>query len=142
MENISAHITYNQSVYSDTALRYNIQNIPTEENILNMEDLAVNIYEPIYLHFKGKIRINSFFRSKELNKILKGVSNSQHLALNGSAIDIESIDASLSNKDIFDLVLDNLVFDQLISEHANNIEPKWIHISFNKKNNRSQVIYT
>lgn len=140
--NISKNITYSQAIYSGAAIKNKIGNIPSERNLINMEILAEMVYEPIYTYFGGSIYITSFYRSPEVNKKLKGAKNSQHQAINGAALDFVSIDPKISNKDIFHWIIDNLEFDQLISEYADaEGNPKWIHVSFNKDKNRNQVIY-
>ena len=77
------------------------------------------------------------FRSKELNSAIKGSLKSSHL--NGEAMDITSMGGK-SNLEMFHYIKDNLCFDQLIWEFGK--EPKWLHVSFNKDNNRKQVLVT
>jgi hypothetical protein len=132
-------VSYESSIYSATAIRYNIDNIPSEKSLQNMITLAENVIEPICKKFK--VSISSFYRSPKLNKLVGGSKNSQHQALKGAAVDIISIDSKYSNKDIFNWVLDNLEFDQLIWEFGDTNNPAWVHISYNKNNNRNQVIY-
>jgi len=141
MENISKHISYNRSIYSKTALKYKINNVPSEQNLNFMRDTALNIYEPIYAKFGKKVYISSFYRSPELNKKIGGVPNSQHQALRGAAMDLEIFDDTLTNKDLFEWIIDNLEFDQVISEYSVDGIPAWVHVSFNKDHNRKQVVY-
>ena len=64
--------------------------------------------------------------------------------MNGEAMDITSMacgkENCKSNLDMFHWIKDNLEFDQLIWEFGK--EPKWLHVSFNKDNNRQQVLVT
>jgi len=143
MSNISKHLTYNQIIFSNTALKYNIPNIPSNSNLEYIKDLAENIYEPIYNKYDGKVYITSCYRSPELNSKLGGVKSSQHQALRGAALDLVSTNPKVQNIEIFNWVLDNLEFDQLIAEKMDNEDnPKWLHISYNKNSNRNQLIYT
>ena len=82
------------------------------------------------------ININSFFRRAELNSLIGGSKNSQHLCNNGVAMDLDSD----NNKEIFDYIHDNLVFDQLIWEYGDNDNPAWVHVSYHKDNNRQQSL--
>jgi hypothetical protein len=141
MKDISEHLTYNQVVYSEIAIRYSLNNIPTEDSIKYIRDLAEYVYEPIYKQFKGKIRVTSCYRCSKVNKLINGSKSSQHQALKGAAIDISSTDSKVTNKQLFDWVLSHLDIDQLIWEYGNTEEPAWVHISFHKDHNRNQVIY-
>eukprot|EP01050_Picozoa_sp_SAG11_P008546 SAG11_NODE_760_length_7303_cov_1.671016_4_plen_154_part_00 len=92
---ISDHITFAEAIHSNTAKRYSIDNTPNEEQTNNMKMLAEKIFEPLRLWVGGPIKINSMFRSEELNKAIGGSSSSQHCK--GMAMDIEtSIDSHLT----------------------------------------------
>src|SRR3990167_10086952 len=138
--NISEHITFQEATNSATAARKGILNIKNEKQIENMKILAEKVFEPLrhYISLKrGKttaIRINSFFRSEELNKVIGGSATSQHC--NGQAIDISCNYPDFNNKDLFLAIRDKSAFDQLISEFPKNNIPSWVHVSFNKDGNR------
>lgn len=140
-ELISNNLTLEQVTFSSTAIRYSIKNTPSAENLVFIKDLAESIWEPLYKRFNGKLKVTSCYRCNKLNKLIKGSPYSQHKALKGAAIDLVSTDLNCSNKEIFTWVLDNLEFDQLIWEFGNKNNPAWVHISYNKNNNRNQVIY-
>jgi hypothetical protein len=132
MNNISEHITFEEATQSATAKKMNIANIPNVEELACMVTVANECFEKIRAWYSKPIRINSFFRCVELNKLVGGARNSQHVK--GEAIDIDA--GSLSeNRKIFDWCKKNLVFDQLIWEYGG----EWIHISFKKGMNRNQV---
>jgi len=132
MNNISEHITFEEATQSATAKKMNIANIPSVEELASMVTVANECFEKIRSWYGKPIRINSFFRCAELNKLVGGARNSQHVK--GEAIDIDA--GSLSeNRKIFDWCKKNLVFDQLIWEYGG----EWIHISFKKGMNRNQV---
>ena len=140
MDNISKHITYAEAVKSRTAKKYGFTNIPNEEQVKNMRFIAEIVFEPLREYFKIPIHINSFFRSREVNKKMGGSYTSQHCK--GEAIDLDAqIFGHITNKDVFDYILNNLEFDQLISEYPDNKgEPSWVHVSYRKGKNRYQVI--
>lgn len=139
MENISNHITYDEAVYSSTAKRLGIDNIPTKEQLESMRHLAIGIFEPLRKYFNTRIGISSFFRSSTLNKAIKGSKTSQHMK--GEAMDIDAdIYGVITNKDIFDYIKDNLVFDQLIWEAGTDKNPGWVHVSLSDNSNCREVL--
>lgn len=137
--NISEHITLIESYKSQIAERFGINNIPPTEVLPAMKLVAEMCFEPIRNHFGVPIYVSSFYRSKELNKRVKGSDTSQHIK--GEAMDIDAdIFGGITNKQIFDWAKANLKFDQLIWEYGDDSNPAWVHISFRKNNNRNQVI--
>lgn len=124
---------------SETAKKYKIKNIPNQAARANIYNLAKNILEPIAQAFDGKIRINSGYRSPELNSKVGGSNSSQHST--GAAVDIVAISGG-SNKKLFDTILSlikngKIVVGQLIWEYGSNACPQWCHVSlpYRKKNN-------
>jgi len=136
--NISAHITYLEATASPTALRSGIKNTPNEEQLANMKLVAEKCFEPIRAWYGKPIKVNSFFRCDELNKSVKGAPTSQHTK--GMAIDL-SAGTKAENKKIFDWAKANLTFDQCIFEYGDDTGPLWVHISYNSKGNRKQVLH-
>ena len=141
MKRISKHISYKEAVGSNYAKQKGISNKPNEEQVENMKLLAEKVFEPLREWVGCPIRVNSMFRSKELNSAIKGSSTSSHMK--GEAMDITSMacgkENCKSNLEMFHYIKDNLEFDQLIWEFGK--EPKWLHVSFSK-NNRQQVLVT
>ncbi len=76
----------------------------------------------------GPIKINSFFRSAELNKAIGGSSKSQHCQ--GRAIDLDDVYGHKTNAEMFNYIKNNLDFDQLIWEFGNDENPNWVHVSY------------
>jgi len=142
MKRISKHISYKEAVGSNYAKQKGISNKPNEEQVENMKLLAEKVFEPLREWVGCPIRVNSMFRSLELNTALKGSKTSSHMK--GEAMDITRMacgkENCKSNLDMFHWIKDNLKFDQLIWEFGS--EPKWLHVSFNKDNNRQQVLVT
>ena len=137
MKRISKHISYKEAVGSNYAKQKGIKNKPNEEQVENMKLLAKEVFEPLREWVDAPIRVNSMFRSLELNTALKGSKTSSHMK--GEAMDITSMGGK-SNLEMFHWIKDNLEFDQLIWEFGS--EPKWLHVSFNKDKNRKQVLVT
>ena len=142
MKRISKHISYKEAVGSNYAKQKGIKNKPNEEQVENMKLLAEKVFEPLREWVGCPIRVNSMFRSLELNTALKGSKTSSHMK--GEAMDITRMacgkENCKSNLDMFHWIKDNLEFDQLIWEFGK--EPKWLHVSYNKDKNRKQVLVT
>jgi hypothetical protein len=138
MERISKHITYKESVHSDTAIRKGITNSPEPKQLERMKLIAENVFEKAREHFKEPIYINSFFRSVTLNSSIGGSKTSQHCS--GEAMDIRmGYNSETSNKELFNYIKDNLDFDQLIWEFGSDEEPRWVHVSYSD-NNKCQIL--
>ena len=93
-----------------------------------MQIVAENIFEPLRKWVGGPIKINSFFRSVELNKAIGGSSKSQHCE--GRAIDIDDTYGHKTNAEMYNYIKDNLDFDQLIWEFGTDNNPDWVHVSY------------
>jgi hypothetical protein len=130
---ISKHISIEEATLSPTALRLGIDNTPNEDVLVNMKLVAERCFEPIRNWYGKPIKVNSFYRCDALNKAVKGSATSQHVQ--GKAIDI-STGTKAGNKLIYEWAKNNLIFDQLINEY----DYSWIHISYNKNNNRNQTL--
>jgi zinc D-Ala-D-Ala carboxypeptidase len=128
MTKISAHISLREAVESYTAKRKGIENIPNEYQLTNMVGVAENVFEPLRKWVGGPIKINSFFRSTELNKAIGGSKTSQHCQ--GRAIDIDDVYGYKTNAEMYNYIKDNLDFDQLIWEFGTDDNPNWIHVSY------------
>ena len=137
MKRISKHISYKEAVGSNYAKQKGIKNKPNEEQVENMKLLAEKVFEPLREWVDAPIKVNSMFRSKELNSAIKGSLKSSHL--NGEAMDITSMGGK-SNLEMFHWIKDNLEFDQLIWEFGK--EPKWLHVSYSAVKNRKQILVT
>ena len=125
---ISEHISYKEGTYSNTAIRRGINNTPDDEQLANMELIAEKIFEPLRAHVGGPIKINSFFRSPELNKAIGGSSKSQHCK--GQAMDIDDTFGKMTNAEMYHWIKDNLDFDQMIWEFGDDDNPNWVHVSY------------
>ena len=135
---ISKYISFAEATKSETAKRLDIKNTPTEEHLENMMLVAEKVFEPLREYAGHPIGVNSFYRSPELNKAIRGSSRSSHMI--GAAIDLNSL-GEKTNKELFDFIMENLTFDQLIWEFGSDKNPKWIHISYiGEEDNRNEVL--
>ena len=136
---ISKHISDKEGVYSRTALRLDIDNIPEPYHLVNMQIIAELVFEPLREWVGGPVKINSFYRCKELNSAIGGSSRSQHCE--GRAIDIDDTFGHKTNAEMFDYIKDNLDFDQLIWEFGNDNNPDWVHVSYvSSDENRRRIM--
>ena len=125
---ISKHISYKEGVYSRTATRLGIKNNPNAEQMKNMIAIAEEVFEPLRTYVGGPIKINSFFRSPELNKAIGGSTKSQHC--HGQAIDLDDTFGRCTNAEMFEFIKYNLDFDQIIWEFGDDDNPDWVHVSY------------
>jgi len=125
---ISNHISNKEGIYSTTATRKGIDNTPNEDQRKAMHEIARDIFEPLREWVGGPIRINSFFRSSELNKAIGGSTSSQHCK--GQAMDIDDGGCKKTNAEMYYWIKENLNFDQMIWEFGTDDNPNWVHISY------------
>ena len=139
MKKISKHISYKEGTRSITAIRKGIENIPTDYQLTNMQAIAYNVFEPLRKWVGGPIKINSFFRSVELNKAIGGSSRSQHCE--GRAIDIDDTFGHATNAEMYNWIKENLNFDQMIWQFGDDENPAWIHVSYvSEDQNRNRCL--
>ena len=115
---------------SDKAKQKGIKNIPNISQVDNLLNLIFYTLQPIRNLLQKPMIISSGFRCPELNKLVGGVSNSQHLE--GKAVDFTVPNETVAGI-IFKIQTSNIEYDQILNEYD-----KWVHISFNKGHNRKQ----
>jgi len=136
---ISKHISDKEGRHSNTAIRRGIDNIPNDEQLANMKVLAEKVFEPLRSWVGGPIKINSFFRSVELNKAIGGSSRSQHCK--GQAMDLDDTFGHKTNAEMYNYIKENLDFDQIIWEFGDDSNPAWVHISYvSEEENRNRCL--
>ena len=136
---ISKHISYKEGVYSNTATRRGIENDPNDEQLKCMETIAEEVFEPLRAYVGGPIKINSFFRSPELNKAIGGSGKSQHCK--GQAIDIDDTFGRMTNAEMYHWIKEYLDFDQMIWEFGDDDNPSWVHVSYvSAEDNRNRCL--
>jgi len=119
-------------IHSDTAVRANINNMPDINSLDNMLELIVFCLQPIRDKLGKPMIITSGYRNSEVNKLVGGVSNSQHTT--GQAVDFQV--SRMTPAQLVEKIKSfGIEYDQLINEYD-----KWVHISFNKGKNRKQVL--
>lgn len=107
---------------STKAEENNIDNTPTEDEIINNLNHTLQRLNAIREGYGKPIIISSGYRCPELNELVGGAKDSKHLT--GLAVDLKW------DKDLVEYIIDNFSFDKLIREKSGNV--KWIHIQFRK----------
>jgi hypothetical protein len=140
MGKISTHLTLEEATASSWARRNGVDNSCTNpEHLENIKWIAKNIYDPIKTNFPNMM-LEIAYRTPLVNKAVGGSANSQHMV--GEAIDIDDrLERNAENKKVFDWVVKNLNFDQIIWELGDATGPAWLHISCKRGNvgNRKKV---
>ena len=108
---LSKNLSYKEGIFSSTAVKLGISNEPTDEHYDNMLVTAEKLFQPIRDWCGHPIRVNSMYRSEELNKAVGGSKKSHHAF--GQALDLDTL-GEKSNADLFNWASENLDFDQLI----------------------------
>lgn len=133
------YFTLRELTHSDVALQNDIVNLPPHneagEVYYNLTVLVDKLLDPIHERFAVPMIITSGYRCEKVNKLVGGVDNSQHMK--GQAVDFwfpgfrqrEMIEAFFEIAEEFD-------FDQLVYYKKRG----FIHISYNRGNNRHQII--
>lgn len=125
------HFTLKELSASTTATQKGIDNTPNEEYTNNLIQLVEHVLDPLRELYGKPIRVNSAYRCEALNKAVNGSKTSDHML--GRAADITA-GSPAENKKLYDLIKDNLEYDQLIDEKNYT----WIHVSYRTSGNRNQ----
>ena len=128
----SKYFSVKEMLHSDTADRLKIDNTPISDEIVDNIQYLMSRLDEIRGGYGKPIYINSGYRCAELNKLVGGKPNSQHLK--GEAADLRF------DIDLLNFIIQFCHFDQLIIEKSKT--SKWIHISFkiDKDKERNQVL--
>ncbi len=119
---------------SSTADKLGIDNTPTPEASVQLSNLVTHVLDPLREMYGKPITVNSGYRCPKLNDAVGGAKNSQHMR--GEAADITA-GSKMENKRLFELIWDNLPFDQLIDESNYS----WVHVSYvSTSKNRKQIL--
>ena len=125
---ISDNITYAEAIHSNTAKQVEVMKLTAEK-----------IFEPLRSWVGGPIKVNSFFRSPELNEKIGGSKTSQHCK--GQAIDIDDVYGYKTNAEMYNWIKENLNFDQMIWEFGTDMNPNWVHVSYvSEEDNRNRCL--
>jgi zinc D-Ala-D-Ala carboxypeptidase len=136
--NLTANFTLEELVKSETALRHDMDNTPGEAEIANLKTLCEKVLQPVRDHFQTGVKVNSGYRSPDVNAKVGGSRTSDHCK--GQASDIEI--PGIANADLAVWIMDNLDYTQLILEYYQIGVPDsgWVHVSYDPANLKKQVL--
>lgn len=115
------YFTLDELTRSDTARRRGIENVPEQEHIDNLVRLVENTLDPAREALDGSVKVNSGFRSKQLNAAVGGAPRSYHLQ--GRAADLTT-GSREGNLRLYK-ILHRLPHVELIWEQGG----KWVHVA-------------
>lgn len=137
---LSKNFQLSEFTSSQTAERNGISNDPGPAELANIQALVDNVLQPLRDAMEDVIIINSGYRAPEVNRMVGGSVNSQHMS--GQAADIEIL--AIDNKELAQYIIDlGLPFDQLILEFYDSQKGPntgWIHVSHVAQGGRKQVL--
>jgi uncharacterized protein YcbK (DUF882 family) len=136
--NLSANFTLNELTKSESALRKGLDNTPNESVVTSLKLLAENVLQPIRMHYNTSVKVNSGYRSPEVNSSVGGSKTSDHCK--GQAADIEI--AGIANGELAKYICDNLKYTQVILEFYTQGVPDsgWVHVSYDPTNLKCQAL--
>lgn len=129
---LTRHFHLNEFTRSAMADANGIDNVPSLAVVSNLQYLCQQVLEPLRLWADQPVVINSGYRCSQLNQLVGGVTNSQHLT--GEAADIRLPDKATGQR-YAEFILENCRFDQLLFEHHSS-GTYWLHVSCKREGNR------
>ena len=134
--NLAENFTLSEMTKSETALRYDMDNSPPQEITSNLQALAVHVLQPVRDHYGTGVKVNSGYRSPDVNAKVGGSRTSDHCR--GMAADIEI--PGVPNHELAEWVKANVPYTQLILEFYTRGVPDsgWVHVSYDPANLKKQ----
>lgn len=125
---VSKFFNYGELWQSDGAKRLGIDNQPTQEHLDSLIWYANNIGDPCRMFVGAPLHI-SFYRSEALNNATPGSAKpSFHMLGMAGDIDCDHY-GNGHNGLLFEWIVNNLTFAQIIWEFGDNVKPDWIHVT-------------
>ena len=136
---LSEHFTLGEMTRSNS--HPEIYNIPSHEAIANLTNLCKWL-EVLRLRAGTPIRINSGYRSPQLNKAIHGVAGSNHMTGCASDIRVENMEQLIRYAAILlDYAKESKQeFDELLIER-NSHGAIWLHFAVRPSGNRRKVCF-
>jgi zinc D-Ala-D-Ala carboxypeptidase len=138
MTQLTKNFSLAEMVKSETALRHGMENNPGPDELNNLLQLCANVLQPIRDHYQKGVKVNSGYRSPDVNAKVGGSRTSDHTR--GMAADIEI--PGVPNAELATYIRDNLAYTQLILEFYTPGIPDsgWVHVSYDEQNLKKQVL--
>lgn len=123
---------------SSTAAKNGIKNEPSADEratiVRNINLLVDNVLDPIRDKFCAPVVITSGYRCPQVNRLVGGVDNSQHMSGCAADFHVGGFTPSMMYQ-VFLYISDTLEFDQLIYYRRKN----FIHVSYVENCNRHEA---
>ncbi|MDY6979200.1 MAG: D-Ala-D-Ala carboxypeptidase family metallohydrolase [Pseudomonadota bacterium] len=133
---LSNNFYLDEFTYSQTAVRHGIKIEVPENSIqfLRLKALCTTVLQPLRDHLGRPITITSGYRPEEVNRLIGGSSNSQHIQCLAGDYVVPGMDTIDVCRAVIAL---KLPFDQLINEFG-----RWVHVSIaaNPGQERGEVL--
>jgi hypothetical protein len=139
MTMLTNNFSLHEMIKSETALRKDMDNTPhSDEVVQNLTVLCEQVLQPLRDAYGVGIKVNSGYRSPDVNAAVGGSRTSDHCK--GQAADIEI--AGVANADLAQYIAANFEFTQLILEFYTQGIPDsgWVHVSYDVNNLKRQLL--
>ena len=153
---ISKYVSEQEAYKSPTAIRLGINNTPSSFQKETIKQVSLGFFDKLRERIGSPLYISSMYRSPNLNKAVKGASNSDHMLLGDVvAIDIDQDNKGrIPNSRVFDVIRKEFMFTKLIWEgggspyiltpegvHAQS--PDWVHVAYSTdpEKNKLRKVY-
>ena len=130
--NITAHFTWHDVTFSETAIRHGLDNNPPDDLLPNIQRMARFMEELRLVMGAQPIFISSWFRSPEVNTLIGGSSTSMHMR--GLACDCLCPMLGTPLRFAQEIEKSKLDYDQVIHEFG-----RWVHIGLAEGNRRESL---
>ena len=135
---LTSNFSLKELTVSETATRKGLDNTPNETVTANLKTLAETILQPLREHYGKSVKVNSGYRSPDVNASVGGSKTSDHCK--GQAADIEI--AGVANGDLANYIASNFKFTQIILEFYTQGIPDsgWVHVSYDANDLKCQTL--
>ena len=136
--NLTQNFSLAEMTKSEIAIRRDMDNTPDETAIANLQLLCEQVLQPLRDAYKLGMKVNSAYRSPDVNAAVGGVRTSDHCK--GQAADIEI--PGVPNAEVAQYLADNFDFTQVILEFYTPGIPDsgWVHVSYVADNLKKQTL--
>lgn len=132
------HFNLSEFFRSSAAVKYGIKNEPSPDERAtierNINSLVDNVLDPIRDKFCTPVIITSGYRCPQVNRLVGGVDNSQHMSGCAADFHVMGFTPSMMHQ-VFLYIFNTLEFDQLIYYRRKN----FIHVSYVENGNRHEA---
>ena len=140
MEKFTKNFTFEELISSSTASRLGIDNTPTQQQKQKLRQLAEKILQPIRDKWGKPIIVTSGYRCPQVNKLVGGVTNSQHAL--GEACDLK-VGGVAENKKLFELIVKMIKDNKIqVGQLINEYNYSWIHVSLPRVDKPNNQIFS